>query len=188
MNNIADSLPIAWSLVSGADPQLLRVVLLSLQVSSLACLFGALLGVLAGAALAVWRFPGQRALPMRQLGSFLPGEGVGGAMVHWNGQTWRFQPEWFELKSWVNQRYGANFLSEDVTIQDWGLTYGNPDFVMFAESFGAHGHRVESAAHLKEVLAHCRDTPGVHLIDCPVDYTENDQILNIDIKRLSKEL
>ena len=34
-------------------------------------------------------FPGQRALPMRQLGSFLPGEGVGGAMVHWNGQTWR---------------------------------------------------------------------------------------------------
>jgi acetolactate synthase I/II/III large subunit len=38
------------------------------------------------------------------------------------------------------------------------------------------------------LLAHCRDTPGVHLIDCPVDYTENDQILNIDIKRLSKEL
>lgn len=68
-------------------------------------------------------FPGQRALPMRQLGSFLPGEGVGGAMVHWNGQTWRFQPEWFELKSWVEQRYGANFLGEDVTIQDWGITY-----------------------------------------------------------------
>ena len=72
--------------------------------------------------------------------------------------------------------------------KDFGLTYGNPDFVMYAESYGAIGHRVESAAHLKEVLAHCRDTPGVHLIDCPVDYTENDQILNIDIKRLSKEL
>ncbi len=72
--------------------------------------------------------------------------------------------------------------------KDFGLTYGNPDFVMYAESYGASGHRVESAAHLKEVLAHCRDTPGVHLIDCPVDYTENDQILNIDIKRLSKEL
>jgi acetolactate synthase-1/2/3 large subunit len=28
----------------------------------------------------------------------------------------------------------------------------------------------------------------VHLIDCPVDYSENDQILNNDIKRLSKEL
>ena len=71
---------------------------------------------------------------------------------------------------------------------DFGLTYGNPDFVKYAEAYGAHGHRVESAAHLKELLAHCRDTPGVHLIDCPVDYSENDQILNIDIKRLSKEV
>lgn len=71
---------------------------------------------------------------------------------------------------------------------DFGLTYGNPDFVKYAESYGAHGHRVESAAHLAELLAHCRDTPGVHLIDCPVDYTENDQILNKDIKALSKAL
>ena len=72
--------------------------------------------------------------------------------------------------------------------KDWGLTYGNPDFVKYAEAYGAHGHRVESAAHLKELLAHTLSTPGVHLIDCPVDYSENDQILNNDIKRLSKEL
>lgn len=71
---------------------------------------------------------------------------------------------------------------------DFGLTYGNPDFVKYAESYGAIGHRVTSSEHLTDVLAHCRDTPGVHLIDCPVDYTENDQILNHDIKRLSKEL
>ncbi len=71
---------------------------------------------------------------------------------------------------------------------DFGLTYGNPDFVKYAESYGAKGHRVESAAHLKELLAHCRETPGVHLIDCPVDYSENDQILNKDIKSLSKAL
>ncbi|MCP5978225.1 GMC family oxidoreductase, partial [Klebsiella pneumoniae] len=42
---------------------------------------------------------------------------------HWNGQTWRFQPEWFALRSWVNDRYGRDFLAEDVTIQDWGLSY-----------------------------------------------------------------
>ncbi len=35
------------------------------------------------------------ALPIRQLGSFLPGTGVGGAGVHWNGQTWRFHPHDF---------------------------------------------------------------------------------------------
>jgi acetolactate synthase-1/2/3 large subunit len=71
---------------------------------------------------------------------------------------------------------------------DWGLTYGNPDFVRYAESYGAHGHRVASAAHLGELLRHCRDTPGVHLVDCPVDYTENDHILNHEIKTLSKSL
>ncbi|HEY7807738.1 MAG TPA: acetolactate synthase large subunit [Croceibacterium sp.] len=72
--------------------------------------------------------------------------------------------------------------------KDWGLTYGNPDFVKYAESYGAKGHRAESSAHLREILAECRDTPGLHLVDCPVDYSENDQILNKDIKELSKAL
>ncbi|MBO9376098.1 acetolactate synthase large subunit [Sphingomonas histidinilytica] len=72
--------------------------------------------------------------------------------------------------------------------KDWGLTYGNPDFVKYAESYGAKGHRVESAEHLTKLLKECLDTPGVHLIDCPVDYSENDQILNKDIKTLSKEI
>lgn len=72
--------------------------------------------------------------------------------------------------------------------KDWGLNYANPDFVKYAESYGAFGHRVESAEHLKQLLAYTRDTPGVHLIDCPVDYSENDQILNNDIKTLSKAL
>jgi acetolactate synthase I/II/III large subunit len=71
---------------------------------------------------------------------------------------------------------------------DFGLTYGNPDFVKYAESYGAHGHRAESATHLKELLAHCLATPGVHLIDCPVDYSENDHILNREIKELSAAL
>jgi len=68
---------------------------------------------------------------------------------------------------------------------DWGLTYGNPDFVKYAEAYGASGHRVESAAHLAAVIRHTLDTPGVHLIDCPVDYSDNDRILNREIKELS---
>ncbi len=72
--------------------------------------------------------------------------------------------------------------------KDFGLTYGNPDFVQYAESYGAKGHRVESTAHLRELLEYCRDTPGVHLIDCPVDYSENDRILNVEIKELSRGL
>jgi acetolactate synthase I/II/III large subunit len=72
--------------------------------------------------------------------------------------------------------------------KDWGLTYGNPDFVKYAESYGAHGHRVESASHLHDLLKQCLDTPGVHLIDCRVDYSDNDRILNRDIKDLSARL
>ncbi len=70
-------------------------------------------------------------------------------------------------------------------LTDFGLTYGNPDFVRYVESYGGHGHRVATAAELGPLLTHCLNTDGFHLIDCPVDYTENDAILNRDIKRLS---
>jgi acetolactate synthase-1/2/3 large subunit len=72
--------------------------------------------------------------------------------------------------------------------KDWGLEYGNPDFVKYAESYGAKGHRVTSADMLPGLLQHCLDTPGVHLIDCPVDYSDNDRILNKEIKELSAKL
>ena len=71
---------------------------------------------------------------------------------------------------------------------DWGLEFGNPDFVKYAESYGAFGHRVESAENLITILDHTLNTPGVHLIDCPVDYSENDRILNHEIKDLSSKL
>ena len=69
--------------------------------------------------------------------------------------------------------------------QDWGLTYGNPDFVKYAESYGAHGHRVDATADLPDILSQCLAAQGVHLIECPVDYSENDEILNHQIQRLS---
>ena len=71
---------------------------------------------------------------------------------------------------------------------DWGLTYGNPDFVKYAEAYGAQGHRVESAEQIPGLLRECLDTDGVHLIDCPVDYSENDRILNHEIKELSAKV
>jgi acetolactate synthase-1/2/3 large subunit len=69
--------------------------------------------------------------------------------------------------------------------RDWGLTYGNPDFVKYAESYGANGYRVSSAAELPELIQKCLNTPGVNVIDCPVDYSDNDLILNKQIKELS---
>ena len=77
---------------------------------------------------------------------------------------------------------------KNMGLADYGLTFGNPDFVDYAQSFGAHGHRVESAEHLEQLLAQCRDAGGVHVIDCPVDYSENDSLLNHEIKERSAQL
>ena len=65
----------------------------------------------------------QTALPMRRWVGFLPGTGLGGSFVHWNGQTYRFQPADFVMKTHHEQRYGKNFVPAELMIQDWGVTY-----------------------------------------------------------------
>jgi len=66
---------------------------------------------------------GQQALPVRTWGAFMLGNGAGGAGIHWNGETWRFLPTDFILRTHLTQRYGTSFLPEGMTIQDWGVTY-----------------------------------------------------------------
>ena len=61
---------------------------------------------------------------MRRLGSFLPGEVVGGAGVHWNGVTPGAGPTWNSRCARIyEERYGKNYIPADMTIQDWGITY-----------------------------------------------------------------
>src|ERR1700687_4734906 len=67
--------------------------------------------------------PSQEALPMRRLGSFLPGDVVGGSGVHWSGHTWRWTDMEFKVRSMYEERYGKSFIPADMTIQDWGVTY-----------------------------------------------------------------
>ena len=83
----------------------------------------------------------ETALPMRYLGSFKPGEGVGGAAVHWGTQTWRFSPWDFETRSQTLARYGKKHLAEDCTSQDWGVTYNElePSFDRFEYLYGISG-------------------------------------------------
>src|SRR5699024_6820598 len=78
----------------------------------------------------------EKALPMRELGSFLLGSNVGGSGVHWNGQTWRFLPYDFEIKSMTEEKYGKNKLSDDYLIQDWGFKYDELEhyFYMFEDN------------------------------------------------------
>src|SRR3954469_11338048 len=65
--------------------------------------------------------PDETALPMRRFGAFLPGEGLGGAGLHWNGQHWRFLPSDFTMRSHNEERYGKNFIDPELTVQDWGV-------------------------------------------------------------------
>lgn len=76
----------------------------------------------------------------------------------------------------------------NMQFDEFGLDYGNPDFVKYAESYGANGWRVDSAESLISIVGECLDTPGVHVIDCPVDYSMNDQTLHHTIRELSAKL
>lgn len=76
----------------------------------------------------------------------------------------------------------------DMGFKDFGLSYGNPDFVAYARAYGAHGHRVSDTGELPALLSHCLEAPGVHVIDCPVDYSENDRILNRELKQKAAAL
>lgn len=51
--------------------------------------------------------------------------------------------------------------------------FNNPDFVRYAESFGAKGYRIDSAAALLPTLRQALQDNTVSIIDCPVDYAEN---------------
>jgi acetolactate synthase-1/2/3 large subunit len=53
------------------------------------------------------------------------------------------------------------------------VTFNNPDFVKYAESFGAKGYRVESPRELGMILEKALADDTVSIIDCPVDYREN---------------
>ena len=60
---------------------------------------------------------------------------------------------------------------------DFGLDYGNPDFVQYAKSYGADGHSVESSEELFTLLEDHLVQEGVHVIEVPVDYSENQRVL-----------
>jgi acetolactate synthase-1/2/3 large subunit len=67
---------------------------------------------------------------------------------------------------------------------DWGLTFGNPDFVKYAESYGARGWRVEATEDLMPTLEQAFRAGGVHLVAVPVDYSENTRVLVEELRRV----
>ncbi|HHB76841.1 MAG TPA: acetolactate synthase large subunit [Desulfobulbus sp.] len=70
-----------------------------------------------------------------------------------------------------------------MNLPDFGLEFGNPDFVLYAESYGASGHRITRQEELATTLQICLNKPGVHLIDIPINYAENTSVLIDELKQ-----
>ncbi len=77
---------------------------------------------------------------------------------------------------------------EGLGFEKYGLDYKNPDFVKYAESFGAIGHRPCSVEEFENILKEALHSNGVHIIDLLVDYSLNHEILNVLIKEYSNNI
>jgi acetolactate synthase-1/2/3 large subunit len=77
-----------------------------------------------------------------------------------------------------DKAYGMIRWKQEVDrFKDFGLNFGNPDFVAYARAYGAKGARVASASGLRESLERAFAEGGVQLVVVPVDYSENMRVL-----------
>ncbi|MBA2710212.1 MAG: acetolactate synthase large subunit [Tatlockia sp.] len=60
---------------------------------------------------------------------------------------------------------------------DFGMTFSNPDFVIYAKAYGAKGVKVDKIENFKSILEKAFQSGGVHLIVFPIDYSENKRVL-----------
>ena len=69
---------------------------------------------------------------------------------------------------------------------DFGLTFGNPDFALYAKSYGAKGDRIETIDGFVPALDAAFREGGVHLISIPIDYSENERVLVDELRARDK--
>jgi acetolactate synthase-1/2/3 large subunit len=69
------------------------------------------------------------------------------------------------------------------SFSDFGMTFDNPDFVKYAEAYGAKGTRVTSVSALRPTLEAAFQKGGVHVVVVPIDYSENQRVLVDELKQ-----
>ncbi len=84
----------------------------------------------------------------------------------------------FVILIWVDDAYGLISWKMDMEIgHNVDTRFTNPDFIAYAESFGARGYRISSADQLLPTLAAALADDTVSVIACPVDYTANAELI-----------
>jgi acetolactate synthase-1/2/3 large subunit len=66
---------------------------------------------------------------------------------------------------------------------DFGMTFDNPDFVKYADAYGAQGTRVEAIGDFIPTLEKAFTAGGVHLVSVPIDYSENQRVLVDELRK-----
>lgn len=79
---------------------------------------------------------------------------------------------------------------KSMDLKNYGLSFSNPDFEKLAESFGASGYgkKIRSVADFENCLKDVINSKGIHIIELPVDYSENNTYFGVDLARRIKEL
>lgn len=79
---------------------------------------------------------------------------------------------------------------KSMNLKDYGLSFSNPDFEKLAESFGASGHgkKIKSVADFEKCLKEVINSKGIHIIELPIDYSENNTYFGTDLAKKIKEL
>ncbi len=70
----------------------------------------------------------------------------------------------FQMIRWKQEKLGMD---------DYGLQFNNPDFVKYAESYGAYGHRATNQKEYESILKKSLQEKGVHIIDVAIDYASS---------------
>jgi len=74
---------------------------------------------------------------------------------------------------------------DQMGLASYGLTFRNPDFVQYARAYGAQGVRVEHTRDFLPTLRAALNTRGIHVLDVPIDYSEN-RIFTREVERVSQ--
>ncbi|WP_313455911.1 acetolactate synthase large subunit [Stenotrophomonas sp.] len=72
--------------------------------------------------------------------------------------------------------------------EDFGMRFGNPDFVRYAEAYGAKGTRVTAVEDLAPSIEAAFAGGGVHLLDVPIDYSENTRVLVNELRNRTPDV
>ncbi|MBT3464441.1 acetolactate synthase large subunit, partial [archaeon] len=69
-------------------------------------------------------------------------------------------------------------------LKEFGLDFSNPDFVKYAQSYGARGIRITKDSNFEKILSDLMNKKGIDIVDVPIDYSENDSVFSNSSKNI----